>query len=304
MDGFESAAHRREFFEGVKNRHIPVKFVYSGEASNHHASLSTYHDNVTSLETEVATLSAAEEWLADCRDICEIGPGNGYHTLSLLDYLNEVNRFPERYLAADFSTNLLEISTERIATEYPSLTVDATSWDVEAGPTNAIEDWSQEGPILVLFVGSTISNPMRPAEILQNVSTSIRSGDRLMLQLALWTDPETAEILESYQRDFFKTGILALLEMGGIDTDNGRFEVSLDRDTRTVYGDFHFEEPCDVEYDDDQVSFSKGESIRCFRSKRFLEQEIQSFLRDAGFKIVETNITADSGFATYLAEHS
>lgn len=305
MRGFESKAHEQEIWECIKRGTVPLKFAFAGDAAETHDELGKseeYHENITSIKVEKDILQGIGSDLQGYDQICEMGPGNGYHTITLLDIFENVGHLPDDYLALDFSNDLLEIAIRRIEDQYPTLVTGSEAWDFEKRPTNAIQEWRSEDSILALFVGSTLSNMASPVTVFNNFRESLTDNDLLLIEVALWNDPSTNELLDGYRTDVFRNAALEPLLMAGIDEDSGRFELFLDRDERTVYGEFVFDKEFKLSYEGESLQFNPGSKIICFQSKRFLDAEVRSLLSDSGWCIVDSSISSNNTYGAYLCQ--
>lgn len=305
MRGFESIAHEREIWECIKRKTVPLKFAFAGDAAETHDELAKskkYHENITSLQVEKDILQGMGSNLQKYNQVCEIGPGNAHHTITLLNFLSDLGYLPDDYLALDFSRNLLDIGMGRIKEQFPSLTTDSETWDFEKQPTDAIRRWRSDDPVLSLFIGSTLSNMASPVNVFKNIRDSHTDGDLLLLEVALWNDSPTDEILDGYRTDVFRNAALEPLLMAGIDEDCGCFELTLDRNERSVYGEFVFHEEFELSYDGESLRFEPGSSITCFRSKRFIDNEVRSILKEANWRVTNSLISSQNTYGAYLCK--
>lgn len=305
MRGFESEAHEEEIWECIKQGTVPLKFAFAGDAAKTHDELGKseeYHENISSIQVEKDLLQALGPNHGDISHICEMGPGNAYHSITLLDVLSDLGHLPDNYLALDFSRDLLDIAMERIKNQHPTLTIDSSTWDFEKQPTDTIQTWRSNDPVLGLFVGSTLSNMASPVAVFEHFRESLRTGDFLLVEVALWNDPPTDEVLDGYRTEVFRNAALEPLFMAGIDEKSGHFELSLSRDERVIYGEFVFDEQAMLSYNGESCQFDPGSAITCFRSKRFLDEEVQSFFDAAGWNVVNSSVSTENTYGAYLCK--
>lgn len=275
LEGFESPEHEREFIAHVNQGRVSLKFAYSGYGAIAHDNLArqaSYHDVVghASLEAECLRRSAA-----DLSDVCELGPGNGVHSAALLLALEQTQPV-RRYLAMDFSEGLLAICLNRIKHALSGLECSARIWDVELGPSVAIDQW-RHGPTLLWFIGHTIGNLHDPAGALTNIYRSLQPGDRVLISVALRSE-SAADLLESYCNPAFTAAALAPFRMIGLDLPDEALRLSVDRHGSVVG---YVELPTTTPRPDSLTG--APQIIECFLSRRFELPDIISLVELAGF---------------------
>jgi L-histidine N-alpha-methyltransferase len=303
MKGFESERHERELWQYLQENVVPLKFAFAGEAARKHdafAKSDDYEDNITPVETELELINRHSEILHECTQVCDIGPGNGLHTKLLLDRVSAINTAAIEYLAVDFSQTLLQIATNRISEAFPKLTIETATWDIERSPTDVLEKWRSKGPLLLLFLGSTLCNPSAPSEVLENIYASATQGDLLLVELAVHQNDSTGDIPNEYQSESFRESVLEPLRMGGINTDRGHLDMRVSPADQAVYGYFVFDDSCVIKYQNSVLRFTEGDSIRCFQSHRFSDSEIRGMFRQSGWEFISVEQSEDESHSVYL----
>lgn len=290
-NGFESAEHRSTFVAQARAGRVSLKYAYSGSAAVTHNALaeeSSYHSVVGEAELERSCLLAAGVLV---RDVCELGPGNGVHSSALLRALAPS---VERYLALDFSADLLEICRSRIEAAAPSAEVRCATWDVESGPTVAIDRW-RSGQTVCWFIGHTIGNLHDPVTALRNIEASLRPGDVLLVSAALRANGGE-DLLDPYRNPVFTAAALEPFRMLGIAVPDSAFELDVDHEG-TITGRVNLELCENIPSD---LSGAPS-AIECFRSRRFDSEDLIALLRHGGFEALSKPVIADDGGNIALA---
>lgn len=225
-----------------------------------------------------------------CKQVVEIGPGNGVHSQAFLAHLANQGVVPEAYYALDFSETLLGLARACLTTAQARPTrVDVDLWDVEAKPSPLIEQWrTGSDPVIACFFGNTIGNVEEPALTLSNIASSLRSGDMLVLSTTLLPkQPSTVELLSPYQTELFHAAVLEVFKMSGIRLDDIRLEVVFE--DGAVRGIVECLEPLEF----NGVRLEKGERVRCFTSLRFATADVLSLLNGSGWVATDGSDSGD-----------
>lgn len=305
MKGFESKEHEIEFWNSLKRLSLPLKFAYTGDAAYTHnklAHLDTYHQIAGMTKIEVEPLIQYYANNNPISQLCDVGSGNGIHSGAFLDALSDKGYPIVRYLAIDFSKTLLEIGLKYLKDKFPKLQIDSATWDFERGPTKTTSRWRKNGKVLITLTGQTLGNPEDPLQVLKNHFLSSLPGDIFLLGVALFYNAEPNHFLDDYRNDIFKAAALEPLRMAGVEVNCGEFKLSFSKKDKTIKGEFIFSEPITLQYNDEKVSFRKGDSVHCFTSRRFEVNVIESLLKKSGWKIVETVYDDEKTHVVYLSE--
>ncbi|MER5262722.1 hypothetical protein ABTZ99_11655 [Actinosynnema sp. NPDC002837] len=202
-----------------------------------------------------------------------------------------------RYLGLDFSARLVDVARSRLAPRLPEAAAFGT-WDMERRPTDRIEAWRGPGTALVLLVGNTLGNVEDPVDTLRNVFDSCREGDVLVLGLYVAPPEGTDELPVYYSAEPIRDMIMEPLRAAGLDdsdvTFTSRFvddevvvNARLNRDVRPL-----------------GVPLSRGEKLRCFRSRRFRPAGVREVLRGTGWEVVEHDVDAAIGHMVVTARRT
>lgn len=280
---FESQKRHNEFIAHLTSckGYVPLKFAYGGSAATTHdnAAKSAQYKSITSnVDFEVRQLLkfVPNEALTQ---ICDIGPGNGVHTAAVMRGLAASGKNPHRYLALDFNSGMLDLTQVALESEF-SLDVGRAIWDVELGPTSAVETWrSGAAPVLALFLGLTFGNVESPGGVLASIRTSMRLGDVMAIGIALWTDTQDREaVLSPYRTAQFRTAVLEPFRAVGI--PDRIIDLSLELHGAKIEA---FAVPeATIDIDGNQIL--AGSRIRCFLSRRFDHIELENLLEANNYK--------------------
>jgi L-histidine N-alpha-methyltransferase len=296
---FESDEHRRLFLDHLKRRDLPLKFAYAGSAAYTHdelAKTASYRVVAGEAKTEARLLAGHQVPTTEPLQLAEIGPGNGTHSAILIKELGVWAPGPvTRYLALDFSRNLLNLAVRAISS---STTADVRVhvWDVESGPTEAVGTWRTPGRVVALLLGSTLGNLHDPVVALRHLRASVEKGDLLLMGAALLPTPvDERQILQPYEQPVFRAAALEPLRAIGIDTDDCGFRVWLDG--ATVRADALLTKAVRV----DGLMVERGTRIRCFQSRRFTRAELEIALQEAAWQPLSHVAAENKAQMTILA---
>lgn len=260
-------------------RTLPLRYAYLGAAGRAHvqfARTAGYRDVTLMTHEEAACLRWAD--LTAAVDVCEIGPGDGRHSVAILNVLKPP---PDRYLALDVSDYLLEVAKGRLEGPFSDTKFDTASWDFEAGATSAIDGWRGEHGLLILFLGQTLGNTRMPGAVLRNLRASAEPGDSLLVSVALHDERLTeAEQLRPYDNEAFTRGNIASLESLGVDPQRATFR--LDWQGQAVLGIVHMADP--MVHDGWEV-LPAGSEITTFYSRRFTRDSLAGVFVETGWEV-------------------
>ncbi|GAA2018385.1 hypothetical protein GCM10009839_13200 [Catenulispora yoronensis] len=281
---FESPEHRHQLAECLESGYVPLKFAYTGSAALTHDRLARstgYQQVIGQVRNEVSVWRRAVGDVDRPLRIVEIGPGNGVHSDSFLRGLT-VDRPAGRYLAVDFSRTLLDIALSQIRAGCASdLSLRGEVWDIEEGPTAAIENWRDDDePVTLCLLGNTLGNVEDPISVLANIAFSARVGDMLLMSVTLASRPQDDSLmLAPYETEVFQAAVLEIFAMAGVPLDAIR--LTLDVVDDAVVGTINVTR--DVVLDDTKLV--PGRPIRCFVSRRFVISDVEAILAAAGWAI-------------------
>ncbi|GIE78085.1 hypothetical protein Aph02nite_40350 [Actinoplanes philippinensis] len=297
---FENPKHEAEFLRHLERRRTPLKFAFAGSATATHLQLAEsegYQSVVLSVEDEFAALTRLAADLIPPATIVEAGPGDGRHTITLLQrYMQQWA--VENYLGLDFSEQLLQHFGSKFRTHFPGISMASAIWDFETGPTSRVEEWRRDDRVLALMVGHTVGNPEAPGIVLKNLRHSLRRKDFLLLSVVLTPSAEETvdSILQPYRTRVFENAALEPLRASGLPDDGAYFEVTWDGSA--VIGKAILERPATML----GLDLEAGTEIECFRSYRFRETDVQDLLRSSGWSPLIISARRTSEHTAIIAE--
>ena len=286
---FENHSHQRSVRDHLISGRLPLKFAYAGSAALTHAVLAGsqgYQAVIGAAEFEAAALRALFRLRPPPRQIAEVGPGNGVHTVSLLNALGNLGMPCERYLAVDFSRTLLDMAVRRIRRGAdPRTAVAAAHWDIESGPSSVLHLGRAPGrPLLLCLLGNTIGNVEDPVGALHNLADSMQSGDVLLLGLTLRSGRSDDELLAPYRSDAFRAAALEPLRCAGVDPAD--IDFLLDWENDAVIGKAVLRRHSRI----GDVDLPAGHRVRCFSSRRFRPDMVTDLLPPPRWRILRVSV--------------
>lgn len=305
MYGFESQQHEESIWRALKARVVPLKFAYAGSAAHTHnrlASQGSYQHVAIATDAEVhSAVGLLGSRIADI-SICEIGPGNGIHTVAFLRAFRQAGALVPGYLGLDFSKELLDILKTRLQHDEPGLATHFHAWDFETEPTSVIGAWRRmSATLLIMMIGHTIGNPESPVSCLRNLYASAQPGDFLLLSAMLRGTDTPANLVQPYLNDVFTAAALEPLRMCGLNLAEGKFRARWDESASSVIGEFVLDIAQSVSHRGETLQFEPGSTIRCFLSRRFQENEIVAILSDAGWVVMGCCLSQDASHVAVTA---
>lgn len=244
-------------------------------------------------------------------ELIEFGAGDGLKTKILLrHFLNEGADF--KYLPIDISQNALDKLSDDLAGELPGLTVNGLQGEYfEALKSLSEVDKTKK---LVLFLGSNIGNftNEQAASFLNQLATSLNTGDMLLIGIDLKKDPDT--ILDAYNdkqgvtRDF-NLNLLHRInnELGGeFELDNFMHYPIYEPQTGEAKSFLlsKKEQNVNIHALNLSVHFEAWEAVHMEISKKYSSSEVQGLMRSAGFEVKTSFYDEKSYFVNVLCELS
>jgi L-histidine N-alpha-methyltransferase len=242
--------------------------------------------------TEAALLeSVAPEVMRRVRPVqlVELGSGAARKTRILLDALHDVGG--EHYVPMDVSRDMLRLSAEGLAADYPWLNVSGLVGDY----SETLSRLPAAERRLVAFLGGTIGN-YEDAEadaFLSSIRAALGPEDALLLGADLVKDPD---VLHAAYNDAagltaaFNKNLLAVLNRElGAEFDLGSFEhvAFYDRDQSQI--EMHLRSLRDqtirVRALDLVVHFREGETLHTEISRKFTRDGIAALFERSGFRL-------------------
>jgi L-histidine Nalpha-methyltransferase len=285
---FEDPTHSDSVAQFIREGVLPLRYAYAGSAAFTHDRLAWsdgYRAVIGSVELEVRALDADGDATACLSRVVEIGPGNGVHTVALLQTLVGRGFRCLDYLGLDFSATLLDLAISRIRETFGgALSLRHAVWDIESGLSAYVEQWrcgnGSGGPVLACLLGHTLGNVESGLDVLEHVHGSLRAGDILMAGVTLHPpSAEYAMVLAPYRTDVFRAAALEPLHAAGIEPDDVQFDVHFA--DGVVVGQAEFRRSVRV----GQWMVPSGHILRCFCSRRFVMDDVRTMFTRTGWEI-------------------
>ncbi len=305
MQGFENKEQEREIWADLRRRSVPAKFAYVGDAAYNRNMLAYQSTNKVVTEATIIEMAAIKSHFDTNKhipqQICDVGPGNGVHSAAFLAAFCSSGYKVDKYLGLDFSKTLLIIGTKLIKAHFPELKVEFDTWDFEKAPTTAISRWRTAGPTLITLTGHTLGSPENTQQVLQFLHDSCIPDDILILGVALMYDCSPESYVNAYNNDIFKDAALEPLRMVGIRVEEGDFNLKFSTSEKAIIAEFICRSDITIEYEGEQIRFNRGDSIQCFRSRRFVDAEVKSLLSASGWNLQSEAYDDGKTRAVYLS---
>src|SRR5262249_14351701 len=153
--------------------------------------------------------------------LVDLGAGGAGNTRYLLDALDTAGTL-EHFVPLDVSQEMLRVSSQAIAAEYPGILVDPLVGDFERD-LDVLQDAGQR---LIALLGSTIGNfgPARRARFLAALVGMLADDDALLLGLDLVKEPAR---LEAAYND--AEGVTEAFVRNALDAVNREFGATFDQ---------------------------------------------------------------------------
>lgn len=235
-------------------------------------------------------------------DLIELGAGDGKKTKLLLKYMTD-NNFNFVYKPIDISENAVELLTNNLAQEMPSLTVDA-----EIGEyfevLERLRGFNKRKKVIVVL-GSNIGNLLHPKAIdfLTKLKDTMLAEDLLFMGFDQKKNPQT--VLDAYND---QTGITAAFNKNILTRINRELNANFDVNKFTHWESYNPEtgtaksflvatEAMDVRIKnlDLDISFEQWETIHTEISQKYDDKTVAWLAEQAGLTI-ETSFTDKKGY--------
>ncbi|MBB6682612.1 L-histidine N(alpha)-methyltransferase [Aequorivita sp. 609] len=235
-------------------------------------------------------------------DLIELGAGDGKKTKLLLKYMTD-NNFNFVYKPIDISENAVELLTNNLAQEMPSLTVDA-----EIGEyfevLERLKGFNKRKKVIVVL-GSNIGNLLHPKAIdfLTKLKDTMLAEDLLFMGFDQKKNPQT--VLDAYNDH---TGITAAFNKNILTRINRELNANFEVDKFTHWESYNPEsgtaksfliatEAMDVRIKnlDLDISFEQWETIHTEISQKYDDKTVAWLAEQAGLTI-ETSFTDKKGY--------
>jgi uncharacterized SAM-dependent methyltransferase len=309
-----SHSQKSELITAIKGRgEIPLKFVYIGKAGTSRwdtIAKERSSENVRGINSVEGNLLSAKvsDFLnsfknLDKLNIIDIGPGNGYPVMPLLHPLKKLG-VQFRYVPVDISDDMLKLTVENIAAEFPEVEIKPIRLDFELGNFAEETYKLREGGFqnLMLFLGSTLGNQSDRSRVLTNFRDSMTSDDFLIIGVELVNLHKIDKLLKHYEGKEVADFVFTTAETLGIAQEDGVFEVGFNSETNQVEIYFHFTKNIKIDVDGDEISFENGDKLLLGRSHKFTEWIFAKALSEAGFRLELMTTSSEKGYSLVMCQ--
>jgi L-histidine Nalpha-methyltransferase len=309
-----AAALRADAARGLTDtpKWLPPKWFYDARGSElfeRITELPEYYPTRTerALLHRVAGDIACE--LGEVEVLIELGSGSSEKTQLLLSALTAEASL-KMYVPQDVSATALAAAAPLLAARFPGVAVCPVVSDF----TDTLHHLPGAGRRMIAFLGGTIGNltPPERAEFLCEVRDVLEPGERLLLGVALVTDPRV--LVPAYDdaagvtAEFNRNVLRVLNDRLGADFDPDRFDhVALwDADNEWIEMRLRSRDDAVVRVADLdlEVPFRAGEELRTEISAKFRVDGLAAELDAAGFTVARHWTDPDERFAVILADPS
>lgn len=174
------------------NKFLSSKYFYDDNGSRIFQEIMQMPEYyLTNSEFEILSLQARQVMEAVGFDkpfnILELGPGDGFKTFKLLEFLVTEN-IDFHYVPIDISKEAIDILSEKLLERLPNLSIQAKVGDY----FEVLKDLKKnETPSLLLFLGSNIGNYLedRVNNLLTLFYENMNKGDKLLIGVDLKKNP-------------------------------------------------------------------------------------------------------------------
>lgn len=242
--------------------------------------------------------------------IVELGSGSGEKLSMLLNTVRKFDHLVHAHLV-DISSAALELSKLTLS-RHPSVSIFPKQATYESGLRLALSNRNESGSVLVLFLGSNISNlhPQQANQLLQQIQDQCRPGDRLLLGADL-VKPEP-ELLLAYDDPLGITAAFNLNILVRLNNDLGsnfnlnqfkHLAIWNEKYSRIeLYLESQIKQVVYISATDCYIYFSQGERILTENSYKYQSKEIIEMGKQVKFKLCQQWIDEDSKFTLTLFE--
>ncbi len=289
------------------NKTLPPKYFYDKQGSE-------LFDRITDLDEYYLTrteIGLLEQHIAEIADLLgknslliELGSGSSIKIRFLLEAIR-----PKAYVPVDISYAHLLAAAQRLANDYPWLTINPVCIDYSKLWSIPISDTGRRN---AFFPGSSIGNfsPSAALDLLKKVHSVVGERGGLLIGVDLKKD---AERLEAAYND--AAGITAAFNLNILRHINRRLDADFDLDNfthRALYNEpagrveMHLSSktPHQVQVQGERYDFKRGETIHTENSYKYTVEEFHQLAALANFTPLKTWTDPLSLFSLhYLVAH-
>lgn len=307
---FEFAADVRRGLVRNGQKELPSKHLYDEVGSALFEVISTLPEyGLTRADERVLRLHASE--MVACLSapllVAELGSGSGKKTRYLLEALDHGHQ--TRYCPIEISHTALAMCARELG-DIEHISMVGFEREYLDGLKEAVSHRRTGEQVLVLFLGSTIGNFDKPADVkfLRAVRQLLSAGDSLLLGTDLMKP--IPQLLDAYDDALgvtaaFNLNLLARInrELGGdFRLSEFRHEARFNRASHSV--EMHLrslrEQRVTVPLSNLSVQFGEGETIWTETSHKYSCEELLRLAMAAGFEVAEQWVDEEWPFAETL----
>lgn len=263
-------------------KELPSKYLYDDLGSALFDAITVLPEYGLTRADQRVLEQHASEISREFASVVEFGSGSGRKTRAVLEAVA-----PDDYFPIDLSSSALEHCSRSLAGL-------ANVEPIESSYLNGLDRVPRDGPLLLLFLGSTIGNfdARCRADFLRQVRSRLRTGDAMLIGFDLVKPVET--MIEAYDDPTGVTASFNLNLLGRINRElGGNFdqrsfahEARYDCATRRI--EMHLRSRRDqvvtIREARFECRFLAGESIWTESSHKFYATEIPHLACDCGFE--------------------
>lgn len=236
-----------------------------------------------------------------------LGVGTGDKDNEILKHLYSSNN-SIRYFPVDMSSTMLRLGVQNATKDIPLKGSHVLPIQIDFSiKSNAIElrklldQVDNDDPILFSLLGNTLANFPDDTELLQAISKLMRSGDKLLLEVAT-TEEVNEEAAEAAAKEYatavsfkkFVTSTLVQYTNMRIDFENICFEGSIEPSNKSLFIKILYRNKSDkTSYlmlpDWENVEFKQGDTIRLLTTRKYSSEGLNQIISDAKFKKVNNS---------------
>ncbi|WCK56270.1 L-histidine N(alpha)-methyltransferase [Aneurinibacillus sp. Ricciae_BoGa-3] len=284
------ASFKTEILDGLRKpqKEIHAKFFYDKLGSELFEEI-TMLDEYYPTRTEIFILEQYKKEIASMVGIdsilIEFGSGSSKKIRILLDELPDLTA----YMPIDISKEYLEESTEILAHHFPNLPIVAVCADYTE--LLHLPDIKHAARQVAFFPGSTIGNfePLAAQKFLRRVSRTLKKGDGMIIGVDLKKDPSVLHAAYNDAKGItaeFNSNLLRRINRelnADFILDNFRHHAFYNKEFGRI--EMHLISLTDqtVRVANENISFTKGETIHTENSYKYSIMEFQDMVRNNGF---------------------
>ncbi|MFH0906334.1 MAG: L-histidine N(alpha)-methyltransferase [archaeon] len=301
-----------ELITAIKGRgEIPLKFVYLGKGANLWDEIAKFrakkNKGINQMETDllqkrVNNILSSYSNLKKI-NIIDIGCGNGYPTVPVLDALYK-NKIPFRYVAVDISKEMLDIAEKNLKQKYKNIEIKKYQIDFESGNFSDITyELKQDGSSnLLFFLGNTVGNQSDIGRVLSNFRDSMTSEDYLIVGVELTNTARVNKIIPHYDKKILGEILCRIPKSIGINDNNSEYFVIWNDKLSQIEVRLKLKKDITVQIGDYKFILEKDEQILICRSAKFSDWHFNKIFSDVGFRTELLTTNKDSSYILNMVQ--